>query len=579
MGTPKLIIDKRTKMNNKFLPTNIDEAKKLGHSRLDVILITADAYVDHPSFGAAIIGRFLESIGLAVGIISQPDWKSLNDFTVLGKPRLFFGITAGNMDSMVNLYTSQRKIRSEDAYSENGKIGKRPYLPTIVYSNKVRQIYKDTPIIIGGIEASLRRIAHYDAYQNKIRKSILADSKADILVYGNGEAPLREIVTKLRKGIPIDKIKNIRGTAVPLRKKGEEFTINAITLPSFDEVRESKDAFSEMTKIIYENLNPFNAKPLIQQNGSFSVLINEPQFPLTTKELDAIYALPFARKQHPQYNGRIPALKVVENSITAHRGCYGGCYFCSINIHQGKFIQSRSADSIKKEIDCIIKQKQKNIVITDIGGPTANMYATYCSNEKAKTKCKRLSCIFPNICPNLNFENTKYLSLLEKVRNTDGVKNVYINSGIRYDIIKKDDTFVKELVAHYTQGQISVAPEHSHSKILQNIGKPPIESFINFCDTYYNEAKRQNKKYFVTPYFITGLPGANDTTEADLSHFIKKHKMKARQVQEFLPTPMTIATSMYVTGKNPFTSESVEIQKKLGKKKLWKKMIITGRKQ
>ena len=562
-------------MNIKnFLPTNLEEANKLGYNELDVVLISADAYVDHPAFANAIIGRYLSSLGLRVGIISQPNWLSTNDFTVLGKPKLFFGVSAGNLDSMVSLYTAQRKIRSDDPYSENGLSGKRPYLPTIVYTNRLRELYKDVPIIIGGVEASLRRVSHYDFYTDKIRPSILLDSKADLLVYGNGEAPIREIINLLNSGKSVRDIKSVRGTAIPVNQKDKANIQNAVILPSHESVKQSKIKFSEMTRIILGNTNPHCASKLYQECGTKGVLINPPQLPLETKELDYIYNLPFTRKAHPKYKGEIPALKVVENSITSHRGCYGGCSFCSITLHQGKTIQSRSLESIQKEISKISCESKKKIVITDVGGPSANMYGTQCQNKNAEITCKRRSCIYPKICKYLKTSSDNYLNLLKSISENDLVKNVYINSGIRYDLAILNPNFITQLAKNYTQGQLSVAPEHSVNSVLKLMNKPDINIFKEFIKLYLTESKKFNKNQFIVPYLIIGHPGSTEEDENELNNFLIKNNIKVKQIQEFYPTPLTLSTTLYYTESNPFTLEQIYVEKKLSVKKRLKQQII-----
>ncbi|MBI5206898.1 MAG: YgiQ family radical SAM protein [Candidatus Firestonebacteria bacterium] len=563
-------------MNSKFnfLPTTQYEAEKMGYSELDVIIVSSDAYVDHPAFAAAIIGRYLQSLGLRVGIIPQPDWHSINDFTKLGQPRLFFGVTAGNLDSMVSLYTAQRKIRTYDPYSENSISGKRPYLPSIVYTNRIKQAYKNIPVILGGIEASLRRIAHYDFYTDKIKPSILLDAKADLLVYGNGEAPLKEIINFIRNGKNINEIKDIKGTVVPVKQNDKIDYENIKRLPSYEKVKKNKLDFCEMTKIISENMNPYNASKLFQETDTRGILINPPSLPLSQKELDCLYELPFTRLPHTKYKGEIPAFSVVDKSITSHRGCYGGCSFCSLYLHQGKIIQSRSFASIKKEISNLTKSSSKKIVITDIGGPTANMYATYCKKEELLKICKRRSCIYPDICINLCCSSKKYMELLESIRKDKLIKAVYINSGIRYDIALLEPDFIEQIALYYTPGQLSVAPEHCSDSILKVMNKPDIQIYERFSKIFYEKSGRTGKKQYLLPYFMIGHPGANEKTEKALKLYLLNNNIKVEQIQEFYPTPMSISTAIYYTGMNPFTKEKIDVEKKLGIKKSWKKNII-----
>lgn len=558
-----------------YLPTTLTEAKSQGIKELDVIIVSADAYVDHPSFGPAIIGRFLQSLGLKVGIIPQPLIQNIDDFKALGKPRLFFGVTAGNLDSMVALYTSQRKIRSDDRYSEKGSSFKRPYLPCIKYTNRLKEIYKGIPVILGGIEASLRKIAHYDFYTDKIRPSILLDAKADLLIYGNGEAPLRELVNRITSG---KKISGIRGT-VELIKGNQKLDLPFHEkIPSYEKVKSDVNAFNLMTRTLLSNQNPYNAVPLFQETGTRGILVNPPSFPLTPDELDNIYNLPFKRKPHPGYKKEIPAFTMIENSITVHRGCYGGCSFCSVYLHQGKIIQSRSMTSIRKEAS-EIANKTKKAVITDVGGPTANMYATYCINKESEKKCHRLSCIYPKICKNLNSSSKKYIKLLGILKKTDGIKAVFINSGIRCDIALQNTEFIKELAANYTQGQLSVAPEHCTPNILSIMKKPAIEIFERFASIFISNSKKTGKKQFIIPYFIIGHPGENEETIKALKRYMIKKNIYVEQIQEFYPTPMSISTAIYYTMVDPITGEKVKVEKKLGKKKYWKKIILSQKYQ
>jgi uncharacterized radical SAM protein YgiQ len=565
--------------NMEFLPATPDEARKPGINEFDVIIVTADAYVDHPAFGAAIIGRYLQSLGLTVGIIPQPDWRDTKDFTALGKPRLFFGVTAGNLDSMLSLYTPQRKIRSDDPYSENGSAGKRPYLPTIVYTNRIKQAFDGVPVVIGGIEASLRRVAHYDFYTDKVRPSILLDSKADLLVYGNAEAPLKEIVARLKAGASFGNIKDVRGTAAPLGKneierlKSAQVPRGFKSIPSFEQAAADKDAFCAMTCIVVENLNPYTASTLLQESGTRGVLINPPAFPLSTDELDRIYELPFTRKAHPLYKGKIPALEVVGCSVISHRGCYGGCNFCTLYLHQGKIIQSRSKDSVLREIS----RFAKGAVITDVGGPTANMYGTACRDIESLKTCRRRSCLYPSVCKNLSTSADAYLDLLDSVRRHPGVRAVYVNSGVRADLALKNPRFITELAGRYTQGHLSAAPEHCDKNILELMGKPGIETFDEFAKMFINDSRRAGKKQYIIPYFIIGHPGADGNSELGIAGYLQRHDMKVRQIQEFCPTPMSVSTAMYYTGKNPFTGTAVYVEKRLSQKKMWKKIVIGQR--
>ncbi len=559
---------------SNFIPTTRKEANQLGIREFDVILVTADAYVDHPAFGVAIIGRYLESLDLKVGIIPQPNWKKTDDFTVLGRPRLFFGVTGGNLDSMVALYTAQRKIRSEDAYSEGGTAGRRPEMPTVIYTQRIKQAFKDVPVVIGGIEASLRRIAHYDFYREVVKPSILLDAKADMLVYGNGEAPLRELVARLSSGEEFQNIRNIRGTAVPVKGREKPLHSDAVAIPSLEEVRSEKSAFADMTHAILDNLNPHTARPLLQEAGTRAIRINPPTMPMTTKELDAVFALPFTRKAHPRYKDEISALRTVRHSIISHRGCYGGCRFCALTLHQGKSIQSRSRESILSEVDQITSQHRNPVIITDIGGPTANMYMTGC-RDQGEQNCTRASCLYPNICPRLETDSTAYESLLEDVLSHPRVRGVFINSGIRYDLALKNKSFIRELVRKHTGGHVSVAPEHCSSSVLHLMGKPDIKWFTKFRHIFQEIAGQEAANdIFLMPYMIIGYPGATPETEKELEEFVHKNRIKMEQIQEFTPTPMTPATAMYYTETDIFTGNPIHVEKKSSVKKKWKQRVI-----
>lgn len=559
---------------SNFIPTTRKEAKQRNIPEFDVILVTADAYIDHPAFGAAIIGRYLESLNLRVGIIPQPDWKNTEDFTVLGRPGLFFGVTGGNLDSMVALYTAQRKIRSDDAYSEGGIPGRRPEMPTVIYTQRIKQAFKGVPVVIGGIEASLRRIAHYDFYREVVKPSILLDAKADMLVYGNGEAPLRDLVKRLQSGAEFQDIRDIRGTAVPVKGRDKSLHTDAINLPSLEAVRTDKSAFADMTLAILDNLNPYAARPLLQETGTRAVRINPPAIPLTTEELDAVYALPFLRKAHPRYRDEIPALRTVRHSIISHRGCYGGCRFCALTFHQGKIIQSRSRESILSEVEQITSQRKKPVIITDIGGPTANMYMTGCRDQGEKN-CTRGSCLYPNICPRLETDSTAYETVLNDVLSHPGVRGVFINSGVRYDLALKNKSFIRELVRKHTGGHVSVAPEHCSSSVLHLMGKPDINTYMKFRNIFQEIAGQEEAKdIFLMPYLIIGFPGASPETEKELEEFVHRNRIKMEQIQEFTPTPMTPATAMYYTETDIFTHTPIHVEKKSSVKKKWKQRII-----
>ncbi len=521
-----------------FLPVTKAELTQLGWKQLDIIIVTGDAYVDHPSFGPILIARFLHSRGFKVGIISQPDWKSNDDFLELGKPRLFFGISSGNMDSMINHYTAQRKIRSNDAYSPNGKTGLRPNRATIIYAQKIRAIYKDTPIILGGIEASLRRIPHYDFWSDKIRNSILFDSRADLLVYGMGEQPVWRIARKLDAGIPIEKLTDIEGTVISSKHDYGEISLGEFS------GKMSKSEFWRWNKLFFEN----QLNRVISYKFAGRYLIhNKPAKPLSTKELDAVYDLPFVRKPHPKYkNAVIPAFIQIENSFTSHRGCFGGCSFCAIGLHQGKEIRSRSEKSILQEIKKLVQSKGFNGTISDIGGPSANMYSMFCK-KRISTICPRNSCLYPDICGHLAASHEPYKKLLQKAISIKGVKHCFVSSGIRYDLAMLDHDFIRQLAEDHVQGLLKIAPEHKSEKVLTLMNKPSFENYEKFNHFFHSYSNKIGKKQFIVPYIIVGHPGSTLTDTIELAVYLKQNGIKLKQIQEFTPTPMTVSTMMYYT--------------------------------
>ena len=553
-----------------FLPMSRAEMTALGWSECDVVLVTGDAYVDHPSFGMAIIGRLLEAQGLRVGIISQPDWHSAEPFKALGRPRLFFGVTGGNLDSMVNRYTSDRKLRNDDAYTAGGEGGKRPDRCTIVYTQRCREAYKDVPVVLGGIEASLRRIAHYDFWSDKVRRSILADAKADLLIYGNAERAVVEVANRLAAGETPRDLDDVRGVAL-FRKVPEDYTElpaddidspdegaarkpgnTVIRLPSFEQVENDRDAYARASRVLHREANPGNARPLVQRHGDRDLWLNPPPIPLTTEEMDAVYDLPYARAPHPSYgDARIPAWDMIKFSVTIMRGCFGGCTFCSITEHEGRIIQNRSEKSILQEIEKI-RDKTPGFtgVISDIGGPTANMYRMACKDPKIEAACRLPSCVFPDICPNLNTSHDELIRLYRKVREVKGVKKVMVASGVRYDLAVKSPEYVKELVTHHVGGYLKIAPEHTERGPLDKMMKPGIGTYDKFKEMFDKAAAEAGKKYYLIPYFIAAHPGTTDEDMMHLALWLKKNRYRADQVQTFLPSPMATATAMYHTGVN-----------------------------
>ncbi len=565
-----------------FLPTTREEMDARGWDELDILIVSGDAYVDHPAFGPVLIARFLEARGFRVGFIAQPDWRHSGDLLRMGRPRLMVGISAGNLDSMLNKLTAQKKVRGEDQYSPGGRPGQRPNRATVVYSNLCRQAFPGVPIVIGGIEASLRRIAHYDYWSDKIRRSVLLDAKADMLIFGMGERPVWELAKRLDAGEGIGSIRDVRGTAFVMRK-GEWEDIEpsryvpdkkTVILPSYDQVRESKQAFSAMSRAFQVETNPGNARPLLQAHGHEAVYFNPPALPLDTEQMDELYDMPFMRRAHPSYADPIPAFETVKHSVVTMRGCFGGCTFCSITEHEGRLIQSRSAESVLREVRSLRRMSDFRGTISDVGGPTANMYQMKCKSEEIESACRLLSCVHPKICENLVTDHEPLIDLLKKVREEKGVKNVYVASGIRYDLAERSPEFIKQLAQHHTGGQLSVAPEHNNDDVLDKMKKPAIASYERFVDQFQCASREAGKEQHLVPYFISGHPGCSMNDMVELALYLKKRKMRPRQVQDFIPTPMAMATSMYYTGLDPFTSEPVYTAKTLVEKRLQKALLL-----
>ena len=641
-----------------FLPMSKKEMEQLGWDSADVILVTGDAYIDHPSFGMALIGRLLEAQGFRVGIISQPDWKSADPFRVLGKPNLYFGVTAGNMDSMVNRYTSDRKIRSDDAYTPNGKPHKRPDRALTVYAQRCREAYKDVPVVIGGIEGSLRRIAHYDYWSDKVRRSVLQDSKADMLLFGNAERALVDLTHRLAAGEPISEIRDLRGTAFmvshgwkpsdewheldslamdtpgrvdkhtdpyacsspspasgvgwaneesptstpalgfagpaqatpttsaeaadsnppqppffegesdvgatvhPIHFQSKEArraaimacrALTVVRLPAYEQVEKNNVLYAHASRVFHLESNPGNARAMVQAHGDRDVWLNPPPIPLSTAEMDYVYGLPYARAPHPSYGeAKIPAWEMIRFSVNIMRGCFGGCTFCSITEHEGRIIQSRSEDSILHEIETIHdKTPGFTGVISDLGGPTANMYRLACKDKKIEAACRRLSCVFPDICPNMNTDHGPLIQLYRKARALPGIKKILIGSGVRYDLAVQSPEYVKELVTHHVGGYLKIAPEHTEEGPLNHMMKPGIGTYERFKQLFEKYSKEAGKEQYLIPYFIAAHPGTTLDDMLHLALWLKANNFRLNQVQTFLPTPMAIATAMYHTGKNP----------------------------
>jgi uncharacterized radical SAM protein YgiQ len=622
-----------------FLPTSRAEMDALGWDQCDVIIVTGDAYVDHPSFGMAIIGRVLEAQGFKVGIIAQPDWHATADFERLGEPRLFFGVTGGNMDSMVNRYTSDRRVRSDDAYTPGGQGGKRPDRCVIVYSQRIREAFKNIPIVVGGIEGSLRRIAHFDYWSETVRRSVLVDAKADLLVYGNAERQIGEIARRLDAGETIADLKDLRGTAFlrrampqgwieidssevdqpgPLNPPIDPYAseeqrvegnaaagaaaapagdspkvvkfyrkvpsaqraLSVIRMPSFEQVSKDAVLYAHASRILHLESNPGNARALVQRHGNLELWLNPPPIPLSTADMDAIYELPYARKPHPAYGAaKIPAFHMIKFSVAIQRGCFGGCTFCSITEHEGRIIQSRSEDSIIREIETI-RDKVPGFtgVISDLGGPTANMYRLHCKSEAIESACRRPSCVFPGICPNLNTDHAPLISLYRRARALKGVKKVLIASGVRYDLAIESPEYVKELATHHTGGYLKIAPEAIGDGPLSKMMKPGVGTYHKFKELFDKYSKEAGKEQYLIPYFIAAHPGTRDVDMLELAVWLKKNGFRADQVQAFLPSPMATATAMYHSGKNPLRrvtrgSEEVVIPKGIKVRRLHKAFL------
>lgn len=547
-------------MTNFFLPVSKSDMKKRGWTQCDFIYICGDAYVDHPSFGHAIITRLLEAFGYKVGIIAQPDWKNKESITILGEPRLAFLVSAGNMDSMVNHYTVNKKRRHQDAFSPGGVMGKRPDYATIVYCNLIRQVYKKTPVIIGGIEASLRRMAHYDYWSDKVKRSILIDSGADIISYGMGEHSIIEIADALNAGIDIHDITFIKGTVY--KTKTLDNLENYIELPSYDDIVNSKEMYAKSFYTQYKNTDPFTARILVEKvKEKMYVVQNPPAMPLTEVEMDDIYSLPYMRNYHPMYekDGGIPALSEIKFSITSNRGCFGGCSFCALTFHQGRIIQVRSHKSIIDEAVQMTKDSDFKGYIHDVGGPTANFRHTSCDKQLTKGVCMNRQCLFPKPCPNLKVDHSDYIKLLRELRALPGVKKVFIRSGIRFDycMCDSDDTFINELCKYHISGQLRVAPEHISDNVLNKMGKPSNDVYEGFLKRYQRINKKTGKEQFVVPYLMSSHPGSTMKEAIELAEYIRDLGYMPEQVQDFYPTPSTLSTCMYYTGLDPATMDKV----------------------
>jgi uncharacterized radical SAM protein YgiQ len=568
-----------------FLPTTREEMRARGWDELDILVVTGDAYVDHPAFGPVLIARFLAGRGYRVGIVAQPRWTSPDDVARMGRPRLFVGVSAGNLDSMLNKLTAQKKVRSEDQYSPGGRTNLRPNRASIVYANLCRQAFPGLPVVLGGIEASLRRIAHYDYWSDSVRRSILLDSKADLLVFGMGERAAWEIARRLDGGASVEQLGDIRGTAHVRKNRSAWSDVaatpsryvtdgRAVLLPSYEEVCADKRAFARMSRAFQYETNAHNARPLLQPHGDEAVYFNPPALPLDESEMDGLYDLPFLRRPHDSYGGeRIPAFDTIKHSIVTMRGCFGGCTFCSITEHEGRIIQSRSAGSVLREVRALSRMEGFGGTITDVGGPTANMYKMRCKDEHTEGACRRLSCVHPGICENLSTDHGPLVDLLEQVRSEPGIKRVYVASGVRYDLAARSPEFIRDLARYHTGGQLSVAPEHTDPKVLGKMKKPPIEHYERFAQAFCHASEQAGKEQYLVPYFITGHPGSTLKDTVALAVWLKERNMRPRQVQDFIPTPMAMATAMFYAGIDPLTMEPVAVVRDLREKKQMKALL------
>lgn len=558
-----------------FLPVNRADMERRGWDELDFLIISGDAYVDHPSFGHAIISRWLENRGYRVGIIAQPDWRSADDFARMGRPRLGVMVSAGNMDSMLNHYTASGKKRRGDDYSPGGRAGLRPDRATLVYCNRVRELWGDIPLIIGGIEASLRRTAHYDCWSDSVRRSLLADSRADLLVFGMGELAVAEIADALATGADVSEIRNVRGTC--WKTHDTDSARDAVVLPSFDEVRADKAKFAEAFRLYYLEQDAIRGKRLLQDQGAWLIVQNRPARPLTTAEMDEVYALPYMRAWHPDYDaaGGIPALEEVRFSITNHRGCFGECGFCALSSHQGRIIQTRSDDSIVAEAESFAKTEGFKGYIHDVGGPTANFTAPACAEQMKRGACKGKSCLYPQPCAKLRADHTDYTALLRRLRALPGIKKVFIRSGLRYDYILADRSgeFLEELCRYHVSGQLKIAPEHVGENVLRYMRKPGRAVTQEFIDRYRAMNKKIGMDQYLVPYFMSSHPGSTLDDAIELAEFIRDSGLRPEQVQDFTPTPGSLSTCVYYTELDPFTGESVYVPKSAEERKMQRALL------
>ncbi|MGK2905750.1 MAG: YgiQ family radical SAM protein [Desulfuromonadales bacterium] len=541
--------------HNRFIPCSLAEMAERGWDELDVLFITGDAYIDHPAFGTPLLARLLEAEGFRVGILAQPDWRNPKTFRAMGRPRLFAAISAGAMDSMVNRFTAAKKVRNDDAYTPGGRSGVRPNRAVIAYTAAVKGAFKGLPTVIGGIEASLRRLAHYDYWDNKVRRSVLVDSKADLLLFGMAESALSILAKRMHTGESIGSITDLRGTAYTTRSAPDD----AVELPSYEVVASSREAYNHAFKLASEQKNPYSGKALCQSHGDRQVVVNPPAMPLEEKQLDRIYALPFTKLPHPLYREPIPAYEQIKFSITSHRGCCGGCAFCAITHHQGKTIQSRSEKSVQEELDRLSRHPEFRGTVTDVGGPTANMYGLRCSDPQAETTCRRESCLYPQICKHLDTRDDRAVALLRKLRSHPAIKHLFIASGIRFDLLNRQPDYFADLIEHHVGGLLKVAPESSSPRVTEIMRKPGPQVFEQFLQSFREQNLKLGKKLEIIPYFISSHPGCTLDDMIDVALFLQEHNLRVEQVQEFTPTPGSLATCIYHTGRDPFSGEVVHV--------------------
>jgi uncharacterized radical SAM protein YgiQ len=566
------------------LPMTRAEMSARGWDWVDVVFVTGDAYVDHPSFAMAILGRMLEAAGFRVAMLSQPDWRSCQPWRQFGRPRLFFAISAGNMDSLINHYTANRKVRNDDAYSPGGRIGLRPDRATLPYCHRAREAFSGVPIIAGGVEASLRRLAHYDYWSDTVRRSILLDSKADLVVFGMGENAIVEIARRLAAGQTVRDLRAMRGIAYalgagetpPQQQVSTLFPSSDgfVLLPSFEQVKADKMAFVEATRLIHVHTNPYNAAALVQYHDRQAVVVNPPALPISQAEMDHIYDLPYTRRPHPSYTEPIPAFEMIKDSVTLMRGCFGGCTFCSITAHQGRIIQSRSPESVLKEVRKMAADPEFAGIISDIGGPTANMYEMRCTRPEVEARCKRLSCVHPTVCKLLGTDHGPLIDLMRRARSEPGIRKVLVASGVRMDLAQRSPEYMRELASHHVGGHLKVAPEHTDPTVLGLMKKPVIDDFGSFAEGFRQASQQAGKpKQYLVPYFIASHPGSDLHAMIDLAVFLKRNGYRPDQVQDFIPAPFDVATCMYYTGIDPFTKQAVYIARHLKDRKMQRALM------